>query len=225
MDQIVGVDVLPPTAEKMRRLMHYGQVMQSHVLHFFHLAAPDLLFGFERPGREAQHLRGAARESRTWPARRPDAQVRPGDHRGDGGQEDPRHRRHSRRHQPQSRRSPPATASWRASTRWRTGRWRRWPSRGTIRWTHAELVAGFGSFPVEPHVARARAATARWISTTAACARIDADGGTDLRHAGLQRLPQGAGRGCAQLVLHEVPLHPRPRARSGAGTASARWRA
>ncbi len=47
MDQIVGVDVLPPTAEKMRRLIHYGQVMQSHVLHFFHLAAPDLLFGFE----------------------------------------------------------------------------------------------------------------------------------------------------------------------------------
>ncbi|MCF1708599.1 Ni/Fe hydrogenase subunit alpha [Tabrizicola sp. J26] len=49
MDMIVGVDVLPPTAEKMRRLMHYGQVMQSHVLHFFHLAAPDLLFGFGAP--------------------------------------------------------------------------------------------------------------------------------------------------------------------------------
>jgi len=49
MDRIVGVDVLPPTAEKMRRLMHYGQVMQSHVLHFFHLAAPDLLFGFGAP--------------------------------------------------------------------------------------------------------------------------------------------------------------------------------
>lgn len=49
MDQIVGVDILPPTAEKMRRLMHYGQVMQSHVLHFFHLAAPDLLFGFGAP--------------------------------------------------------------------------------------------------------------------------------------------------------------------------------
>ncbi len=49
MDQIVGVDVLPPTAEKMRRLMHYGQVMQSHVLHFFHLSAPDLLFGFGAP--------------------------------------------------------------------------------------------------------------------------------------------------------------------------------
>ncbi|MCP3666608.1 MAG: Ni/Fe hydrogenase subunit alpha [Gammaproteobacteria bacterium] len=47
MDQIVGVDRLTPTAEKMRRLMHYGQIMQSNVLHFFHLCSPDLLFGFE----------------------------------------------------------------------------------------------------------------------------------------------------------------------------------
>ncbi|MCZ7554919.1 MAG: Ni/Fe hydrogenase subunit alpha [Bacteroidia bacterium] len=46
MDQIVGVDTLTPTAEKMRRLMHYGQMFQSHSLHFFHLASPDLLFGF-----------------------------------------------------------------------------------------------------------------------------------------------------------------------------------
>ncbi len=52
MDVIVGVDELPPTAEKMRRLMHYGQVMQSHVLHFFHLAAPDLLFGFGAPAEQ-----------------------------------------------------------------------------------------------------------------------------------------------------------------------------
>ncbi len=52
MDQIVGVDQLPPTAEKMRRLMHYGQVMQSHVLHFFHLSAPDLLFGFGAPAEQ-----------------------------------------------------------------------------------------------------------------------------------------------------------------------------
>ena len=49
MDVICGVDQLPPTAEKMRRLMHYGQVMQSHVLHFFHLSAPDFLFGFGAP--------------------------------------------------------------------------------------------------------------------------------------------------------------------------------
>jgi len=52
MDQIMGVDQLTPTAEKMRRLMHYGQVMQSHVLHFFHLCAPDLLFGFDAPAEQ-----------------------------------------------------------------------------------------------------------------------------------------------------------------------------
>ena len=46
-DVIVGVDKIPVTAEKMRRLMHYGQTFQSHVLHFFHLASPDLLFGFD----------------------------------------------------------------------------------------------------------------------------------------------------------------------------------
>jgi len=46
-DVIVGVgpDGLSPTAEKMRRLMHYGQMFQSHALHFFHLSSPDLLFG------------------------------------------------------------------------------------------------------------------------------------------------------------------------------------
>jgi len=47
MDMIVGADKLTPTAEKMRRLMHYGQFLQSHALHFFHLVSPDLLFGFD----------------------------------------------------------------------------------------------------------------------------------------------------------------------------------
>jgi len=47
MDVIVGADKLTPTAEKMRRLMHYGQMYQSHALHFFHLVSPDLLFGFD----------------------------------------------------------------------------------------------------------------------------------------------------------------------------------
>ncbi|MDD5037345.1 MAG: Ni/Fe hydrogenase subunit alpha, partial [Methylococcaceae bacterium] len=46
-DQLVGVDRLTPTAEKLRRLMHFGQTLQSHALHFFHLSTPDLLFGFE----------------------------------------------------------------------------------------------------------------------------------------------------------------------------------
>jgi NAD-reducing hydrogenase large subunit len=49
MDMVAGVDRLTPTAEKLRRLMHYGQVLQSHALHIFHLASPDLLFGFDAP--------------------------------------------------------------------------------------------------------------------------------------------------------------------------------
>jgi NAD-reducing hydrogenase large subunit len=48
-DQLVGIDPhnLPPTADKLRRLLHFGQTLQSHALHFFHLSSPDLLFGFD----------------------------------------------------------------------------------------------------------------------------------------------------------------------------------
>ncbi len=50
MDVVVGAgtgDGLTPAGEKMRRLMHYGQMFQSHSLHFFHLAAPDFIFGYD----------------------------------------------------------------------------------------------------------------------------------------------------------------------------------
>ena len=49
LDVIVGAgpEDLTPTGEKMRRLMHYGQMFQSHALHFFHLVSPDLLFGID----------------------------------------------------------------------------------------------------------------------------------------------------------------------------------
>ena len=46
-DVIVGARRLTPAAEKLRRLAHWGQTQQSHALHFFHLASPDLLFGME----------------------------------------------------------------------------------------------------------------------------------------------------------------------------------
>ncbi len=49
LDTVAGVDRVPVTADKMRRLMHYGQILQSNALHFFHLASPDLLFGFDAP--------------------------------------------------------------------------------------------------------------------------------------------------------------------------------
>ncbi|NNL56033.1 MAG: Ni/Fe hydrogenase subunit alpha [Woeseia sp.] len=46
-DRIVGAEKLTPTAKKLRELAHFGQILQSHALHFFHLSSPDLLFGFE----------------------------------------------------------------------------------------------------------------------------------------------------------------------------------
>ena len=45
-DVILGVK-LTPAAEKLRRLIHMAQIVQSHALHFFHLASPDLLFGMD----------------------------------------------------------------------------------------------------------------------------------------------------------------------------------
>lgn len=45
-DAILGVRI-PPTAEKLRRLMNLGQIVQSHALSFFHLSGPDLLLGME----------------------------------------------------------------------------------------------------------------------------------------------------------------------------------
>jgi NAD-reducing hydrogenase large subunit len=47
LDVMLGIKHLTPTAEKNRKLMHYGQMLQSHALHFFHLSSPDLLFGFD----------------------------------------------------------------------------------------------------------------------------------------------------------------------------------
>ncbi len=45
-DAILGVTV-PPTAKKLRALMNWAQIVQSHALSFFHLSGPDLLLGME----------------------------------------------------------------------------------------------------------------------------------------------------------------------------------
>lgn len=45
-DAILGVKI-PETARLLRELIHMGQYIQSHALHFFHLASPDLLLGFD----------------------------------------------------------------------------------------------------------------------------------------------------------------------------------
>lgn len=43
-DAVLGVQI-PPAAHKLRELMHMCQTIHSHALHFFFLAAPDLLIG------------------------------------------------------------------------------------------------------------------------------------------------------------------------------------
>ena len=40
---------IPPAADKLRRLMNLGQIVQSHALSFFHLSAPDFLLGWDTP--------------------------------------------------------------------------------------------------------------------------------------------------------------------------------
>jgi NAD-reducing hydrogenase large subunit len=45
-DEIVGVKP-PATAVMLRRLMHMGQMIQSHALNLFHLSFPDLLLGMD----------------------------------------------------------------------------------------------------------------------------------------------------------------------------------
>jgi len=45
-DALVGV-APPRPARMLRELMHMGQIIQSHSMHFFHLAGPDLLLGFD----------------------------------------------------------------------------------------------------------------------------------------------------------------------------------
>lgn len=45
-DQLLAVTI-PPTADKLRRIMNLAQIVQSHALSFFHLSSPDLLLGMD----------------------------------------------------------------------------------------------------------------------------------------------------------------------------------
>ena len=45
-DALMAVNI-PPAADKLRRLLNLGQIIQSHALSFFHLSAPDFLLGWD----------------------------------------------------------------------------------------------------------------------------------------------------------------------------------
>ena len=52
LDDMVGVGLkqginVTPVAEKMRRLGHYGQMLQSHQTAYYYLIAPEMMFGIE----------------------------------------------------------------------------------------------------------------------------------------------------------------------------------
>jgi NAD-reducing hydrogenase large subunit len=45
-DEIMAVRV-PPAGDRLRRILHMAQTVQSHALSFFHLSSPDLLLGMD----------------------------------------------------------------------------------------------------------------------------------------------------------------------------------
>jgi NAD-reducing hydrogenase large subunit len=45
-DEIMAVRI-PPAGERLRRILHMAQTVQSHALSFFHLSSPDLLLGMD----------------------------------------------------------------------------------------------------------------------------------------------------------------------------------
>ncbi|MEI2776824.1 MAG: Ni/Fe hydrogenase subunit alpha [Tetrasphaera sp.] len=54
LDDIIGSRIgsdyaIGPTAEKMRRLGHYAQMLQSHATAYFYLVVPEMLFGMDAP--------------------------------------------------------------------------------------------------------------------------------------------------------------------------------
>ena len=54
LDDIIGVGTrasvgITATAEKMRRLGHYAQMLQSHATAYFYLVVPEMLFGIDAP--------------------------------------------------------------------------------------------------------------------------------------------------------------------------------
>ena len=69
-----------PAATKLRRLLHYGQIFQSHALHFFYLASPDLLFGMDAPIENETSWPWPLRIKKLGTQRNSDAEIWSGNH-------------------------------------------------------------------------------------------------------------------------------------------------
>ena len=218
MDLIAGYGPLTPTAEKLRRLMHYGQMVQSHALHFFHLASPDLLFGFESEVAK-RNIVGVA-------AAFPDI-AKQGVLTRKFGQEVIRHivgKRihgtgvHSRRHEQAAAAPLNATRCAPTSTRSSAGAARRSDWSKKLHETQPEFYNSFGE---------SRANMMGLVDERGALdfyhgglrAR-DADGGPIFDHVDYATYRFAAAGGDQALELHEVPAY--PDARRGQGLVSRR---
>lgn len=60
-DDLFGLEI-PPAAAMLRELMHVGQTVHSHSLHFFYLAAPDFLLPNDPATRNIMGIIGASPE-------------------------------------------------------------------------------------------------------------------------------------------------------------------
>ena len=210
----------------MRRLMHYGQIFQSHVLHFFHLASPDLLFGMESDparrnivgvidafpeiGRKAVLMRKFGQEVIRVTA----GKKIHGTGAIPGG---------INKHLTTEERDAllVGTADFNADR--------------MVEWAQ-EGLALFKALPAGAHGADRRlcrlslelpepgARRRRHGPVSRRAARGGQRRRDDLRPRGLPALRGLHRRGDPQLDLHEVPLHPQPRPGARAGTGSVPWR-
>ena len=212
MDVIAGVDRIPRTAEKMRRLMHYGQTYQSHALHFFHLASPDLLLGIDSPPATRNVIGLVLKNPELATQGRADAQVGAGDHQGDRGQEDPRQRRDPRRDQqePHDRRAGLPREGRAADAR--VGGRGPGALQGAVPQGREE-PRGLRQLREQLRQHRAARRVPRPLRRPAAGEGPRREDHLRRREArGLREVPRRRG---AQLELHEVPLHPQPRQGEG----------
>jgi NAD-reducing hydrogenase large subunit len=60
-DAILGVNI-PANAARLRRILNFAQILQSHALSVFHLSSPDLVLGMDSAP-EKRHLFGVAAEA------------------------------------------------------------------------------------------------------------------------------------------------------------------
>ena len=199
--------------------MHYGQMLQSHALHFFHLSSPDLLFGFDSDPCAARNIVGVIAEAPdiAKPGRAA-AQVRPGGDPPHRRQARARHRLDAGRHEParEPRRRDDCSSATSADAR--LGRGCGGDRKAA---PPTALYDAFGTFAPR---------CSRWWPDgalgfyTACCARATPSGAILVDGAADQGYRAPDRRRDQTLDLHEVPAPARARPRP-AGTASARWRA